>query len=193
MSISPDKSSYEKLWKDVINVGILKYMDEFTGCIELIPNAKESIWEKYVWLNNYCKKNYMEPYVDKIDRHKIAACYLIAISSVKPMRLCLKDDEYNQHILLNEKLGIAVASSIISAYAISELENDNISDENKEKIKNAFEEDLQIPPSEFVRHGTYQDNYANEIHFAVAEGNINILSIANELFLLEVYTRMKIK
>lgn len=42
-----------------------------------------------------------------------------------------------------------------------------------------------------VNHGIYIQNYANELRFNVLEGNISILSLAHELYLLEVITQIK--
>lgn len=52
-----------------------------------------------------------------------------------------------------------------------------------------YDEKIKMLSDNLVNHGDYLTNYSNEIYFAVSEGNINILSIAHELYLLEVLTR----
>ena len=47
-----------------------------------------------------------------------------------------------------------------------------------------------MPDNSLVNHGQYLDNFASELYFSISEGNINILSVAHELYLLEVITRM---
>ena len=55
-------------------------------------------------------------------------------------------------------------------------------------MSSKFDNGLLIPDS--VNHGDYMDNFASEINFAVSEGNIHILSIAHELYLLETITKI---
>lgn len=87
-----DRPGYEVIWQEVIQKEISNYQSRYANCIELIPNLKEEIWQKYVSLNNYCRQNYMMPTVEKLDRHKVAACYMIAIATLKPMRFVEKID-----------------------------------------------------------------------------------------------------
>lgn len=191
--IHPDRESYEKIWDKLINKEIGNYKKIYTECIQLIPNAKEEIWEKYRLLNHYCKVNYMKSPDGKIDRHKVAACYLIAISSVKPMRFVknIQNEDKSIYFVLNERLSITVALSLIRAFAIAAIyDNEKIGEEDKDKIVSRFKEGIFIPKEELVNHGEYINNFASEIHFAIEEGNISILSIAHELYLLEVITHM---
>lgn len=52
----------------------------------------------------------------KIDRHKVVACYMIAIASVKPMRFIKKHEEY---IAINESLAITVGFSMLRAFFLA--------------------------------------------------------------------------
>lgn len=63
-------------------------------------------------------------------------------------------------------------------------------EEEKDKYLAKFKNGIKIPTENLVNHGDYLENFANEIHFAVSEGNANILSFAHELYLLEVITRI---
>lgn len=191
--IHPDKESYEKIWNDLINKEIRNYQEKYLECIQLIPNAKEEIWEKYCSLNKYCKMNYMKSPEGKIDRHKVAACYLIAISSVKPMRFVERSQNFDKSIyfVLNERLSITVAFSLLRAFTIAAIyDNEKVEEDVKNVLVAKFEDGILIPDKNLINHGVYVDNFASEIHYAVSEGNINILSIAHELFLLEVITRI---
>lgn len=78
--LHPDKISYEIIWNEIINKELYNYQSIYGNCIKFIPNIKEEIWKKYVSLNNYCKTNYMKSAEGKIDRHKVAACYMISIA-----------------------------------------------------------------------------------------------------------------
>ncbi|MCM1120558.1 MAG: hypothetical protein NC543_14495 [bacterium] len=189
--IHPDRDSYEIIWKKVIEEEIYNYLSIYTNCIELIPNVKEEIWLKYVSLNTYCKTNYMKSPTEKIDRHKVAACYMIAIAMLRPMRFVEKINGQEVPLAINETLAITVGLSLVRAFAIAAIrENRDIGQEDADKLVAKFESGIKLPEEHLVNHGVYLDNYANEIHFATSEGKICILSLAHELYLLEVITRV---
>ena len=124
----------------------------------------------------------------KIDRHKVAACYIIAIATVKPMRLIKKDERYNA---INETLALTVGFSLLRAFVIAAIKDKHgISEEESCRLIHKFENGIKLPNGSLINHGTYLDNFASEIYFGVLEGNISILSIAHELYLLEVFTRI---
>ncbi len=187
----PDRSSYEKIWNEVIHREISNYQSTYVNCIELIPNVKEEIWEKYVSLNTYCKTNYMKSPEGKIDRHKVAACYMIAIATLRPMRFVKKINDKEVPLAINEMLSITVGLSIVRAFAIASIRNkDSIDKITADNLALKFEKGIRIPDANLVNHGEYLNNFANEIHFAVSEGKMCILSLAHELYLLEVITRI---
>lgn len=182
----PDRESYLYICNELIEKEICNYCDVYKGSLELIPNWKEEIWDKYVQLNRYCKDNYMQEAMGKIDRHKVAACYIIAIASVKPMRFIKKHEKY---IAVNESLAITVGFSILRAFFLAMVDEKKSGEERKILISK-FDKGIKVPDNSLVNHGQYLDNFASELYFAISEGNINILSVAHELYLLEVITRM---
>ncbi|MBO5474341.1 MAG: hypothetical protein J6A08_11260 [Lachnospiraceae bacterium] len=187
----PDRDSYEMIWDKVIRKEIDNYQSSYVNCIELIPNVKEEIWKKYVSLNVYCKNNYMKSPEGKIDRHKVAACYMIAIAMLRPMRFVQKIDNKEVPLAINEMLAITVGLSLVRAFAIAAIkENDSINKEDADILVAKFEDGIKIPEGNLVNHGVYLENYANEIYFAASEGKISVLSLAHELYLLEVITRI---
>lgn len=189
--IHPDRTSYEVIWEKVISRELDNYQSIYVNCIEFIPDMKEEIWEKYVSLNTYCKVNYMKFPEGRIDRHKVAACYMIAIALVKPMRFVEKIDHRKVPLAINETLAITIGLSLVRAFAVAAIrENKDISEEDADALAAKFEDGIKVPEGQLVNHGVYLDNYANEIHFAAAEGKICILSLAHELYLLEVITRI---
>lgn len=190
--IHPDRNSYEIIWEKIISKELSNYQSLYANCIELIPNVKEEIWEKYTLLNNYCKSNYMVSYEGKIDRHKVAACYMIAIATLRPMRFVGKIDNSDDiHLAINETLAITVGLSLVRAFAIAAIrESKDINKQEADTLVFKFENGIKLPEGQLVNHGVYLDNYANEIYFATMEGKICILSLAHELYLLEVITRV---
>lgn len=186
----PDRSSFEVIWERVISAEITNYQTRYTNCIELIPDIKEEIWKKYVSLNTYCRQNYMISSVEKLDRHKVAACYMIAIATLKPMRFVKKIDGKDVPLAINETLAITVALSIVRSYAMAAIMQNTNDKVKQEALAAKFDTGIKIPEGVLVNHGDYLDNYANELNFAISEGKVCILSIAHELYLLEVITRL---
>ena len=191
LEVHPNKDIFDNIWNVIISKEIEKYKNKYVGHIQIIPNAKEAIWTKYVSLNLHCKTKYMKVIDGKIDRHKVAACYIIAICSVKPMCLInnLDNDTKDIYFALNERLAITVGLSILRAFLVQEIsENNSIDKEKKNKLINALDCGIYTPHKKEVHHGSYINNYASELHYAIDEGNIHILSIAHELYLLELLT-----
>lgn len=189
--VHPDRESYEVIWNKVISKEIINYQTIYTNCIELIPNVKEEIWERYVSLNTYCKTNYMKAPDGKIDRHKVAACYMIAIAMLRPMRFVEKINDKEVPLAINEMLAITVGLSLVRAFAIAAIrDNDIIERKTADELVIKFENGIKIPDADLVNHGIYIDNFANELYYAVSEGKVCILSLAHELYLLEVITRI---
>lgn len=189
--IHPDRASYEMIWERVIRKELDNYRSLYVNCIEFIPNIKEEIWDKYVSLNTYCKTTYMKSAKEKIDRHKVAACYMIAIAMLRPMRFVAKIDNREVPLAINETLAITVGLSLVRAFAIAAIRaNEDINKEEADVLVAKFDGGIKIPEGHLVNHGVYWDNYANEIYFAASEGKMCILSLAHELYLLEVITRI---
>ncbi|MBQ2800915.1 MAG: hypothetical protein IJF03_05960 [Lachnospiraceae bacterium] len=187
----PDRESYEIIWKEVIEKEINNFMDYYYGYVCLIPNAKEEIWRKYVFLNKHCKVNYMVSCDKKIDRHKIAACYMKSVLLVAPLRFSKKFENGEDALALNERLAITVGLSLVCAFAISAIKKqENITQEERQKLIDKFDEGIKIPSDGLVNHGDYVENYCKELFFNVMEGDLSILSLAHELYLLEIITRI---
>lgn len=187
----PDRESYENIWDEVICKEIQNYQQYYVGYVDVIPNAKENIWDKYVYFNQYCKTNYMAFSEGKLDRHKVAACYMMAILHVSPICLVKKIDGVESDLALNEGLAITVGLSLICAFAMSAIqEKEEVTSEEKKKLICKFEKGIVIPSRNLVNHGDYQTNYCKELFFGLIEGRLSILSLAHELYLLETITRL---
>lgn len=186
----PDKVSFKQVWNEVIRDEIRDYKSEYPDCIELIPDAEEEVWNAYVEINSFVKNNYMKDHTGILDRHKVAACYMAAIATAKPMRFVMKIDGERVPMAINECLAITTALSVLRSYAITAAKEDNeLSEEQRKDIADKFENGIFLPDEGMVEHGSYIDNYANELAFAVKHGKLFVLSLAHELYLLELMTR----
>lgn len=74
--------------------------------------------ERYeiIWKNVICKENYMKDSNGKIDRHKVAACYMIYIATVITMRFVKKIDDVEVFLAINETLSITIGLSLVRAF-----------------------------------------------------------------------------
>ena len=131
---------------------------------------------------------------ENIDRHKVAACYMIAIATTRPMRLKKFRDE-TVPLAINETLAITVGLSIVRAFIITAVEKrkemKTIEESKANEILQKFDKGLAIPEGDLVNHGDYIENFAKELSFVSSGEGSYILPLAHELFLLEVLTRIK--
>ena len=170
--------TYEIIWTAVCsyaNQFILKsgntfYFNDF---------AKKDLLSEYNELKSGFKKKYMKKADESIlDRHKVAAAFMIAVLNVKPIRvpdevqlLRKFEDVYSagfSKFFGNEKLAIRAGLAILNSYS----EKDS-----KEKKK------ISLPKD--VRHGEYTENFCRELYINQLEKKLSILSIAHELYLIE--------
>ena len=190
MELHPDKNAYFYIWERLISPQLEKAINTYRSCASITPDAKELIWEKYTFLNSCCKHEYMTDPEGRLDRHKVAACYLIAIARVEPVKFISAPKADDRYFVINEKIAISTAMSIVRAYALFSFIESSKTEDEKENIKKRFEEGLRVPSDSFVHHGRYMDNFASEIYYTNRENKLHVLSIAHELFLLEVITMM---
>ena len=189
--IHPDKESFEAIWEKIISVYIDEFIQVYTPNIEMNRYAKEDIWDAYVKLNLLCKQRYMKDLVGKLDRHKVASCYILAVALSRPLRMKNDFDDKDQiHNISNELLAISVGFSVLCAYVESAIRSSkNMTEDEKKCLLNRFSNGIVFPDGVDVNHGNYIVNFANEIYYAVEDGNYNILSLSHELYLLEIYTK----
>lgn len=188
-AVHPSKDSYEIIWANIIEKELKNYKLLYIDYIQISISAQEDIWENYCIFNNYCKKTYMESEYKKIDRHKVAACYMMAILKTYPIKIVRQINGNDIPLALNERLAITVGLSLVRAFAISSIiENDTII--NKEELIKKFDNGIKIPQGNLLNHGDYISNFANELNFCMKEDSLNILALAHELYLLEVITRI---
>lgn len=169
MSVSPNRESFNNLWKLVINPEIKRYLK--VSNVSKIDNAEEKIWEAYEELNLSCKRDFMSSSVKKLDRHKIAACYIYAIVKTQPLSMKTPELPENMVVTINEHLAITVGMSILHAYM-------------KDNTTDICPDGLVFPNA---KHGKYRDDFALELYHTKKHNMYNILSLSNTLFLLEMY------
>lgn len=183
----PDYASYEKYFDLVIIPVISEYCDSAADIV-VLPDIKDKIWNYYVDFNEHCKKEYMRDKNKLLDRHKVVACYMFAILKTNPMACSIAFQNGDKSsMLLNERLALCFGMTLLRALICDEIENltDN---ELKEKATAAFESDIMFPKT---NHGDYKGNLLSQLYHTKNESNYNILSLAETLYLLEVFNLVK--
>lgn len=180
-----DYKSYEQLWELGIRPMMQKYVDNYAGMI-IDPDAKKNIWEEYCSFNAHCKSVFMEGNEDRIDRHKVCACYIYAIVKAHVMTNKEVKDNDKFFLLANEYMAITVGLSLLRAFIIQNtISNENLDRSVREKTLKQVEGGIILPE---CNHGKYINNFATELYYTRLENNYNILSLAHSLFLLEIHT-----
>lgn len=180
-----DKNSYKQIYNILIIKVIEEYQSKYSGIL-VAHEAEELIWNEYVKLNYQCKLNYMKDITGKLDRHKVCACYMYAIMKANVLGCCLADSDNERfYLALNENLAITVGMSLLRAFIISSIKNSDYNDSEKTTLVELIDDGIKFPE---CNHGTYKDNFVAELHNTAKEHNYNILSLANVLYLLEIYT-----
>lgn len=172
------RKSYEEIWNKIINPEINRYKNEVPS-VSCTSSAKDDIFQQYIEFNNHCKNTYMANPNNILDRHKVSACYMLAILSASPLSFNMS---YEDDILItiNEHLAITVGLSILRAF----IETENL----QKGEKGTNHSDIFLP---YTDHGNYRDIFAVELYFTRKEKNYNMLSLSNTLFLLEQYNKLK--
>ena len=184
--ILADRESYLTIWKSLIYKVIQDYQERFME-VAMVENAMEYIWEEYCRFNYHCKAFYMQDANEKLDRHKVCACYMLAIlkANVLSCRFVNSDRE-ERYLSLNENLAITVGMSLLRAFILRSIDsNEKLTDEQKNNYKCLVDNGIVFPE---CNHGVYRENFAAELHHTRTENNYNILSLANTLYLLELHT-----
>lgn len=178
-----DHDSYQKYYQQIIEPVINEYCSKEYG-IEVRPDNQELIWKNYVKFNRHCREEYMNNPEKLTDRHKIASCYIYAILQADVLHCPLSKQLGDRtNLLLNERLALCFGMSLLRAMVRGKAKGIK-SEEIKEKVLKAFEGEIMFPKT---NHGDYKENLLFQLYYTKKEGNYNILSLADSIFLIENY------
>lgn len=182
-----DYESYEWYYENGIVVLISLYSKQ-TADIIVSARSKEQIWNEYLRLNNHCKTFYMSSDSRLIDRHKVVACYMYAIERANVISVAesLRQGDRSQ-LLLNEKLAVSFGLSLLRALILDIVEE--LHDvELQGKLWGIFDGDISLPK---CTHGDFKSNLLMQLYYTKKEGNYNVLSLAETLYMIECYNLIK--
>lgn len=181
----PSRQGFDLVWRCVVEPVILAFRAKYE--ISRKDNAKELVWKNYVSFNRACRSRYMLNPDGLLDRHKVCACYMFAILASDILSLDgFETPAEGTYVVVNEHLAITVGMTLLRSFIISSVQNSQDFDEQKKlELIARVDDGIHFPET---NHGTYHSNFASELYFTKKENNYNILSLANTLYLLEVYS-----
>lgn len=182
--IHPSREAYSNIWK-AITIAVEKYNKNHPeNILKMKSTAEEDIWNAYVEFNEECRTRYMSDDVDRIDRHKVCACYIYAIIKsglIEYKELSQNDKKY----LYDEKMAVTIGASLLRSFVIAAIDDSNKSDNEKKVLKKRIENGVRFPRT---NHGDYRTNFEIELYYTKVNNTYNILGLANVLYLLETVT-----
>lgn len=157
--------------------------------IYIRASARKKVYSEYQKQKTFLKLNYMQNPKTHLDRHKIAACMLYAIVKVQPVvikkktiweKFICKNKLKPEYSLLNEYLGFYTALSIVESFSEYQFEKDkkaNVTLQSQRKR-------ITLPRT--TNDEDYVYNTCLDLYFSKKKNKVNILTLANVFFLLEV-------
>ena len=182
-------NEFEKIWADVVKPLIVDFKEVYhlktRYSLRLLQQMTRRNYQKY---SSQFFELYMAETVEKIDRHKIAACFLKSILLVRPIsipltqkiRLFFRLEKMEEDIqIINQYLALSVAITILDGYIQA--------DSNKKLTHKIY-----LPEPFPNEDSDYLRDMCIDLYYTSPK-NINILTYANVFFLLEKYSCRKVQ
>jgi len=119
-----------------------------------------------------------------LDRHKCAACFMIAI--LRKIKLEAVENSPNVSKLLREKIAIEVGLAVL----VTMTKSDHTKPENKTIINYWNSKNNKINyPGVLCDHREYAKNWAAELYYEYKHDKLFVLAISHQLFWLDIYNR----
>jgi len=147
-----------------------------------IEESRPNIIAEYEKLRDETKKRFMQDADGPLDRHKCAACFMIAMMN----KLEMTQIEQNPLTprLTKERIVIGAGASILIAMIKENREKNSelITFLDKNKGVLAF-------PDTLCDEEPYAQNWALCLFYGKQDNSLHVLSLSNTLFLIEVFNR----
>ncbi len=181
------KDKFDELWDYVV----LSIFDDMNvdGTLTLKRNARKRVYSQYQKEKTFVKTNYMIDEDTHLDRHKIASCVLYAIMKVYPVHVKMsviwktykkKEKLDKEYQLLNEYLSLYTAFSIIESFRQYGIDHQDEEYPTKGFVRNK----ISMPDTSNGKDYLY--NTCLDLYFSKQRHKINVLTLSNVFFLLEI-------
>jgi hypothetical protein len=175
---------------DLILSRFLKHVEKsdipgWQGLCENIKESKNAIFNRYNNLKDYTKEKFMEKKQDEeqlLDRHKCAACLIISFMEG------LKIKEYaGNDCLIRERLSLSIGLMLLRFVIITDILEDKGVTKNQNLIKFLEKRGGFLFQNTICDQNNVPNNWLSELHFALKEDKLFILSQSKDLFSLEMH------
>lgn len=184
--------TFDRFWALLIEPEISELCREAGVSCPDLDRARDAIHDAYNAINRHYTENYMRNPTDLLDRHKVAACYSMAIVAAEPLivapdviqqtydlnlgierKLEDKDRGVIMASLANGRLALSVGCSILLSYtrrSVRALGHPNV---DEEIIK--LGDNPKFPGEDEVAHGQYAMDLANYLCICGMEESFDVL------------------
>ena len=175
----------------IINIYSSEENDQFPK-VSFINNF-DGLYEEYLVQKNILKLAIKDAYFQRkgkphvLDRHKVAACLVKAIISVRLLHYENINEDDNEVYLptkasrVNEELAFVSGLQLLSMYIAADA-----SDDKKEKILASLKKGFTFPPK-ITAENNYLDSTVRGLFYSNIMFGVNPILLANIFFLLESY------
>jgi len=172
--------TYNTLFRNIVDAVKVETADGAVA--KLVERSSVAIRQDYSEINRLVKIAYMYDPKGFLDRHKCGACFMVAF-----MRKLIIQPDQQKYEKYREKLAIVAGLTVMGTFIIGDSKNLNNAGIIAELIQNkGF-----VFPDLLCSALPYDQNWAFELRTSYNTGNLSILSLAHELFLIESYNRLK--
>jgi len=180
------EESYKAIFSDIITVidrdreTLVKVVRD--ALIRAVADSRPAVIAEYERLRDETKNKFMQDTNGPLDRHKCAACFMIAAMA----KLDIAEIEQNPLTpkLTKERIAIGFGLSVL----ISMIREDR----NKNAKLIAFLDktnDKFVFPDTLCDEEPYFRNWMLCLYYGYADNSLHVLSLSNTLFLIEVFNR----
>jgi hypothetical protein len=140
-----------------------------------LEERKPKMFHNYDTIRNSARTRYLQDHKGLLDRHKCAAAFMVAFLN----QVYLEEEN-----IFKETVAIGIGLFILKLFINSQ------SDENRDPAMAAYIETKGFKfPTCGCDESVYRHNWALGLHYDYRDGKLSILSLANELFMIEAYNR----
>jgi len=155
---------------------------------ESIKRTKALILRRYENVKAYVKPTYMRDADGLLDRHKVAACFMVSL--LTELKLSEADTRLGGE-RLKEQVAVVVGLSLLRTW----ITNDNENHKNEKIIAFLDHNGGFVFPPPVCDVRPYVENWLLELYYNQEEakkhhGSSPVLSISGEMFLIESYNRV---
>lgn len=170
-------SIIKQLW-DELKKTTLKYQEKDDNII-FNDNVYDEFEHSFTALYNKIKERYMRSDINALDNHKIAAVFIVTVENVNVISYKKDLDKY--HFFIGSEMFVTETALNFMLHFF----NNRLEELELGKV------DQYYMPNAFACNTPYFEIFSRNIFYSKEEKNLNVLNLAENLFLIEYITLLK--